>query len=80
MCQILEVLRNMRECPRTPAKEAVDKRVWKRDYATEGRDNASRQVAESTPLLDKKQWLDLSLVGRDRRAESTNGRARGGGH
>jgi hypothetical protein len=44
----------------------ADKRDWRRDCATGGRGNANRQMAESTPLLDEKQWLDgctLSLEG-----------------
>jgi hypothetical protein len=39
-----------KQCPRRPAKEVVDKRDW-RDCAAVGRDNASKQVAMSTPTL-----------------------------
>jgi hypothetical protein len=42
------------------------KRDWGRDCTTGGRGNASRRMAESTPLLDEKQWLDgrtLALEG-----------------
>jgi hypothetical protein len=54
-----------RECPQRPAKEVVVKRYWRRGCAAGERDNASRQVAMSTPtsprvtlLLDKKLWLE----------------------
>jgi hypothetical protein len=38
-----------RVCPRRTAKEAFDKRDWRRDCATGGRGNARRQMAMSTP-------------------------------
>jgi hypothetical protein len=53
-------------CPCRPAKEVVGKRDWTMDYATGERGNASRQMAESIPLLDEKQWPDgrtLALEG-----------------
>jgi hypothetical protein len=50
-----------KECPRRPAKEVVDKRNSRRDCATGERCYASRQTAESTPLLDEKQWLDRHI-------------------
>jgi hypothetical protein len=41
-----------KECSRRPARDMVDKRDWRRDCATGGRRNVSRQMADSTPLLD----------------------------
>jgi hypothetical protein len=52
-------------CSQSTAKNVVYKPDWKRDCATGGRGNASRQMAGSKPLLEK-QWLDgrtLSLEG-----------------
>jgi hypothetical protein len=36
----------------------INKCDWRRDCATGERGNASRQMAQPTPLLDEKQWLD----------------------
>jgi hypothetical protein len=54
------------ECSRRTAKNVSDKGNWRRDRTTEGRGNARRQMAVSTPQLDEKQWLDgrtLALEG-----------------
>jgi hypothetical protein len=49
-----------RECPQRPAKEVVVKRYWRRDCAAGERDNASRQVATSTPTSPRVAllWLE----------------------
>jgi hypothetical protein len=46
---------HLRRCSRRTVKNMAGKRNWRRDCATAGRGNASRQMAESTPLLDEKQ-------------------------
>jgi hypothetical protein len=44
-----------RECSRRTAKDVANKRDWRRDCATGERGKASRQMAESTSLLDEEQ-------------------------
>jgi hypothetical protein len=70
-----------RECPRGPAKEAVDKSDWRRDCATGGRSEARRQMAESArtpPCLthqsDEKQRLDACEAALERQNEELKAR------